>query len=543
MPTANDVIRKPRQGERGMLAVLWAVSLSSVILLLILSYAPFLYQSRRVVDVSARQAQAIASAEAGVEDALWELSGKAPYDRILVAGQLFGAVTTPAQTYVDLDLNNTVNSTDLMLSGQSWFGNKVGWVSSTGTALCTPFCFTRTATVVTGGTYSVTVQGISNTPVPFPPFCTDAPYYRCPEGPGSRPQPRIVSTGTVNGGVAPARVTVLLEQQHPDFRYAAFGDAYLHVLGKIAIDSYDSRGGAYGGANISEHGDVGTNVSRPGVVNPNKLYVSSLEAQLKGIAYLTTGLPDVSYPDPIGWPLLGRPPTDTTVQATQRLPPVVLPSPPPLVFGDVVLAFGATDSCSEARYYHRLEVMLNSEFVIHQGCKLYFDQQGTGVSSLFAVNDNGKVTVAADVTTPVTVFVKDGAFLVQGEGVTRAAGANLTPELFQAYVTGAGTSNKLAQRQPFYGVIYVQDPDGATTTAGELSLLRGQVSTTSGTTYYNASYYGSFIAGDRLIIGDGTSESIAIHYDEALKGLPLDGRGRAAAAAVPRYRIRSWSVQ
>src|SRR5262249_16626530 len=46
----------------------------------------------------------------------------------------------------------------------------------------------------------------------------------------------------------------------PYFQYAMFGRAVMDMSGKASTDGYDSRNGAYGGANVlATGGDVGTN--------------------------------------------------------------------------------------------------------------------------------------------------------------------------------------------------------------------------------------------------------------------------------------------
>ena len=176
------------------------------------------------------------------------------------------------------------------------------------------------------------------------------------------------------------------------------------------------------------------------------------------------------------------------------------------------------------------------------GCKLYIERPaGDLVESRNSFNSNGsaRFTVASDVTTQITVFVKDGGFDLDGPGLVNET---QQPEKFQLYVTGNSSiggliSGHLAQTATFYGVVYVEDTDANGSGAGDIYIERGSENGVPS----SATYYGAFVAGGYLVMSDAaTSYSVTMHYDESLRGLPLDGSGRIAASTDLHYRIRLW---
>lgn len=69
----------------------------------------------------------------------------------------------------------------------------------------------------------------------------------------------------------------------PLFTMAAFGDSEVEFTGNGFVDSYDSRNGPYGGANVGSNGDVGTNST-----GDSQLELSG-NAEVRGDAFIGPG--------------------------------------------------------------------------------------------------------------------------------------------------------------------------------------------------------------------------------------------------------------
>jgi hypothetical protein len=311
-----------------------------------------------------------------------------------------------------------------------------------------------------------------------------------------------------------------------DFRYAAFGDNFMWVLARTAtIDSYDARRGPYDGVNGTNtnhffNGDIGTNGTDTAAP---EFRIDWSSVRVEGTGYITPGT-GVSLPSP--WPR-GANFQGPVTQYPVALPPIALPDPAsyPMVFGDEV--YLGVERCRERRYYRALQVDGEGQFIMEEGCQLFIEwNSGSPVARLNSLNTDGagRLIVDANVKTPVTIFVKNGGFDLDGPGVRNDT---RIPEKFQLYVKGE--SGRLRQTDPFHGVIYVEDTDGNTGPDGQLDLGRASEMGVS----FDSTYHGAFIAGDRLWVQDyDESFTVTVHYDESLRLLPINGSGRAANTQV-----------
>lgn len=567
-----------RRIEGGYLFLVWSLALSTFALVFIAGYAPFFNRSLRVTQFSFERAQALAAAEAGFEDALWELNQNT-LDRADLAAALFGATCSavPAACYVDYDANNQEIDlfNDAMKQYRTWFAPQYGSISGSGWTGCadppSP-CFRRSQTLNAGdgsnatlGSYTVKVLGLGIKTV------TDGEgsYYAEDFGPS---QPQIISVGSVAGTGRQTTIHAVLERTKPDFRYAAFGHHRVLVQGKVTIDSYDSALGAYGGANAGSNANIGTNAADPAVgidlqvslEDGDPVYVPP--SRVKGQAMITsaaswqidgqgTSSSDVTGGSPAGMP---------TTQMDQKLPAVAIP----LSLSSLPITTGVTPgwsgfvgdasgnwscsgicTCSEPVHIKAL-YDITGTMNIDGNCQIFIEKlDSPHATQRLNTNASGGKIVKKNGTFTTQIFIKDGGFDLKGGGAiwdNAIALADRKPEKFQIYVTGANSNSAIGQRcydantheGSFFGVVYVEN--------GDLNLWHGD----EAGTLYAAEYFGAFASGKQTTIWEnvaGNGHFVWVHFDKALLGLALNGTGRPPGdttygAARKQWRIKSWKI-
>lgn len=522
--------------QRGSLMLLWGLTCSTTVLVLIVGYFPLFQNTVASTNRAFALEQAAGFAEAGLEHALWEirtnqgarlrenpqaannpwavLASNACDDEIDggADGLLYGMPVTSCQRFPRATATHQVTAGDN-------FGGKIG-------------------------DYTVWVMNYPGRTV------------------------RIISRGLSASAVNPAAETTMavrtlqtdLQTNSHGFYYATFGDKYLYAEGRVQLDSYNSQlGGGFCDYNTNcasqtnrfENGDVGTN-GMTNAVAQNWGYIrmgdDSALADYDGKAYLTPWSQAV-YDSPGG--CLDCVPTSTNTQRKATMPSIQIPAEVSTYanYGDKVYVGNPLTNpemyCNEPRRYNTLQVH-GGEFHIGPNCKIYIERpSGSSVATGNAMNTDGdgKFRLLSGRTTPFKLFIKDGGFNLDGPGFVNDM---KKPDMLQMYVTGMDTVGSFAQTQPFHGIVYVEDPDGNATDAGAIIMYPGN----QGGVVSDLQMYGSFIAGGKLWLHDQSWQNpffwVRVHHDENTRQIPLDGTDDGTPATrTLRYVIQNsaWVIR
>lgn len=499
-----DILRGAPKRRRGSI-LLWALGLNAIVFLYLMGSFPFFQTVVRVPARSYLTDQALALAESGLAHGLWQVNEG-------------GDPSIPS----------------------NW--TNFGWtdVSSSQSQQCVvnlgaTICYSREVNLTAGdpsnkpvGTYLIFVAVNPTT---------------------NNSNPVLIATGSFPNATSPTtqqKIRADLERVLPDFHFAGFGHERIHLTGAASVDSYDSNSGPYGGLNVSQQGDIGTDDA--GGFNPDLLISLDPFYVVNGNAYVPTG----NWSQIDAGDLAGL----VVTQPAQQLPSVIIPSslgslgvttttkPGWSGFGYSGAGdfnCGGTCTCSTAVRVKGLYV--TGTLNMDTGCQILIDRcaGGTCMSTpggTLNTDASGRLmkTAATEVT---QIFLRDGDSSLDGGGVQWSSSipqADRRPERLQIYATGTGAAVTLAMKphvdgSPFYGVVYVDNGDLAVTQGSENAGL------------YDTEYFGAFVAGKLLnIYGNGGKQAL-IHYDRALQGLKLDGTGRIVNPGEGVYRIRTWQVQ
>ena len=498
-------LRHRLASEHGSLLLLWTLTFSATIMVLIVGYFPMFQTTVTSTARTFRLEQAAALADTGLHRALWEIQ----------TNNGAGLLAPATSAWNDLD-PSACNTTPPAADGKTFN-------IAQGVAVTSCRTLDATATVTAGDNFGGSAGSYTVWVLNYPGRFV-----------------RIVGLGTVNGasGNIETQVTAVNLQADGGFRYAAFGDKYLYSEGRVAYDSYDSTlngGCAYntncgGITNRFENGDVGTN-GRTNQVAPSWGYIrmGNTEPDIDGSAFMTPWSQAVY--EGAGSGCIDCTPTSTMQQQEVTMPVVQIPAEVSgyTNYGDQVyvgIGHPITNPamyCNEPRRYNTLQVH-GGDFRIGPNCKIYVERpSGSSVWTGNAVNTDGdgRFTVEAGRTTAFRLHIKDGGINLDGPGFVNAT---QKPEMLQIYVTGNNTNAGLAQTQPFHGVLYVQDPDGNATTAGNVVLYPGN----QGGVVSDLQVYGAIIAGGHIHLWDQSYQNatywVRMHYDESLADL-LMGTG------------------
>ena len=270
----------------------------------------------------------------------------------------------------------------------------------------------------------------------------------------------VLATGYLPGpngtNALPYRIHAIVGKDPRYFRYAVFGKNKVRVgNGTVTVkaDSYDSRDGGYGGANVLGNGDVGTNGTGPASVEILP------QGEVHGNVIVGAGaVPPANAVDNKGLitGTISAATAPVLLPGVKRLPPNAIP------LGDVWLD-GAQN------------------LVLNEGVYYMTDLDMFGSSSITC---NGKVVIYVDCTTdPYSPDIRIG-----GNGIVNTSGI---PSNLVLYCRNDVTDITVSGASAFYGGIYA--PQAA------ITLNSGTI-------------YGSII-GKSVNMNGATSH---VHYDEAL---------------------------
>lgn len=536
--------RRSARHQRGAFLLLWGLTWSVLLLVMVVGYHPMLQTMYRATAWSSGAMAARNLADAAANEALWY----AQYGLLSLATNSFGCAApwtadciNKGAPLVDLNTDGTISMLgpgDIFLATDFPFHASHGWnpqVSGTSSTATT-----KTGSLSAGdgsgqviGQYSVTVSRLHLL------------------------QPWITAQGFVPNSAAPIhtkRTRVVLERIKPQALYAAFGRDRLILGNHVRMDSYDSGQGGYGGTNISQKARIGSNAkgSSPQVDIQNTDVLVQGKLLVSPGAYVLTpgGAPITNYV------------LEQKQQQDQALPSVQIPSsltgiigytaPPAGVTtagaGEYTIPPGVTWTCTGPTKVKSLDVQ--GEFRMGASCELLVDN-GYALTPTYALDTNGSGKITkTETTTTARIFARDASFNLDGYGASfdsSIAEADRDPQKFQLFTTCTippctyTQASLLAQAKEgavgrtFYGVVYVED--------GSLDVQRGRL----GGTDYDATYQGAFVAGKMLNVGTvATSKTVYIHYDEQVgrgdTGVELDGSNTAYQVGDPIYRVLSWQT-
>jgi hypothetical protein len=275
------------------------------------------------------------------------------------------------------------------------------------------------------------------------------------------------------------------------FDFGVFGDDGVELSSQAFIDSYDSRLGEYGGANIGENGDTGTNATHVGAIylnsnarvygdvisgpgsDPLEVIVSRAQAQVTGESLALSSPKEMpSVPSPEGLPFQGSFILDST--------------------NDVII--------SESGEY-----------------------------TSFMLDDNSKVTITEDVTLHIT-----GDFsMLSNSQLEIAEGVSVNIYLGGTFAQNSNTQINNLSMDPTKLMVFGTDSFNGEMEWNSNTDFYGAVYVPKASVDHNsyANFYGS-IAGRYL----GMSSNSRIHFDEALADLELD----MSNGEISAYAVRSW---
>lgn len=274
------------------------------------------------------------------------------------------------------------------------------------------------------------------------------------------------------------------------FDYGAFGDEGMLIRGNAVIDSYDSREGEYGGENVGDNGDVGTNGTHFGDL------LLSNNVEVNGEAVVGPG---VEPQDVIVTQQLATISGEQSALSEEKIFPPVVPPSVLVPRGDYTVEGGETLMISESGMYSSFLFKTNSKVTITSDVILY-------VTGEFTMLSNTELEIADGASLAIYL---GGTFLQNSN--SQIDNISLDPTKVQIYGTPSfDTTLTWESNSSFYGAIYVPDHK----------------------VYYNSNsdFYGSIIAKNVEINSNGS-----IHYDQALSGL------RSIYTTVTStYKIKSW---
>ena len=320
------------------------------------------------------------------------------------------------------------------------------------------------------GQYSFTIQTVSGDPT----------------------QRKITVDGAVPSLASVDRVErnleIMMDQEgNPLFSHAAFGKTLLTMTGNGETDSYDSREGPYGGGEVNQDGDVGSNGTEEGVVTLDGNATVNGDAETgPGGTVVINGEAEVTG--------------DITDESNQDLPPVVVPSSLTSLPDGGTYTVGGNNSVTitEGDYkFSKISVQGNGTLTLEGTVNIYLtDSESLDISS------NGALVIADDA---VVKIYTDGTVDIAGNGVVNNT---QLPQNFILYSTysGEGDGVKTAGNGVLFGALYA--PDAKVKIAG------------------NGDIYGSVVGNEVQITGNGD-----MHYDEALEDADLSS---------PRFVVAIW---
>ncbi len=258
------------------------------------------------------------------------------------------------------------------------------------------------------------------------------------------------------------------------FGFAAFARSKIILLNNATTDSYDSALGLYGGSNVGQDGDVGTDSSAANDVSLGN------NAIVKGDA--STG--------PGGTVQLNSNSTVTgsiTHTNNVNLPSVTIPSNLSSLnnLGTINVGNNGSQSLSSGSYqYSSISMANNATLTINGNVNLYLSSALSAIS----MGDNCNIVVPSGAK--LTVYVNGKVAIANNSSLNNVS---KIPADFQLYSTYSGLNGvQISNNGNFYGAVYAPDTD---------IILAN-----------NVDCFGSFVGKTLDLSNNGD-----IHYDEALK--------------------------
>ncbi|MDD5556945.1 MAG: hypothetical protein PHN82_06825 [bacterium] len=305
----------------------------------------------------------------------------------------------------------------------------------------------------------------------------------------------IVSTGYVPGigadGVVPRAVRVRAAPRKSRlFSEVFFGDNFVKLHGGVMTDSYDSRNGPYGGANVGSNGDVATNgsileLSGGPVINGDA--ATGPDGTITGNGTVTG---EISHDMERDLPPVTVPPALVGLDYYSN------PETPAVSDGLLSMASSQTRTLPPGDYKLRqIKLSASSVLTIEGPAQVYitgYKGKAIETSANTLIVCNGRVD-----------FYIDARVALAGQGITNATGI---PSDLRFWITGGTEANPVvldySGGSDFYGVVY--GPSANVNLSG------------SGSTF------GSFV-GLNVDCGGGSG----YHYDDALGELEIPVPGHS----------------
>jgi hypothetical protein len=306
--------------------------------------------------------------------------------------------------------------------------------------------------------------------------------------------PVIESTGTAVHIGSPSvsktlRVVLGGGAPSPLFNFMLFGALGVNIGGGAVIDSYDSRLGAYGGTNVHDGGNIGTNGDIYGAVNlgngsivngdamtgagsdPNEVIIMGMSSEITGEAAALAESKDLpSVPVPTG--LANR--------------------------GDLSVS-GTLTKISQSGQYNNLALANNAVVTIDSNVTLY-------VSGAFTLNSNAEFRINPGCS--VTLYFGGGWTLNSN---SRINNMSKDPTKLVMYGTDTFTGLKtFRNNSETYAAMYFPKAN--------VSLAN------------SAAFYGSIIARQFSV-----ANNMRVHFDEALASLQT-----GLSSGTSAFEVRSW---
>jgi hypothetical protein len=161
--------------------------------------------------------------------------------------------------------------------------------------------------------------------------------------------------------------------------------------------------------------------------------------------------------------------------------------------------------------------------ILQPGCRLYLDG---AVHDALKIDGNGKIEAREN----NQIFIENGGF--DSTSTNGFVTTTQKPKDLQIYARGRSallpmSINIIGQRQPFYGVVYVQT---------EGFVFRPYRNPITGVYDASVTGYGALVAGAGSVVNN-LGGTLDFHYDESLSDLSLDGTGKV------KFTIGSWQTQ
>lgn len=292
------------------------------------------------------------------------------------------------------------------------------------------------------------------------------------------------------GSLSERIVKVVVEQENL-FEQAMFGMGSITLSPFVYIDSYDSRLGAYGGANVSSNGDLIT-----WSISTSSPYAADIGSSSVVNGNLTIGVGgDVSAAIKMspGSSITGTKSTLLKVKTPYSVPDISGTLP---YQGSLSVPAHGTATISSSGEYDSITLGPNATLIVDSEVSLYVDG---------AVNFANHSSMIIDPTVKVSLVINDtltfGPF-------AQIVNSSFDPKRFTIYCTDNVASFELGAQGQFYGNVYMPNSDFTVAPFTD--------------------YFGSIVA-NTISLGS----NVNYHYDKSLADDP-------AAPTFNNYDLKKW---